>query len=82
MRQSAADLDAHPPPSPPTRGRSGSPPPRSLDLGSVSGENLVQAVNAISGSRSHLKTKKQADEDAGRERSRYRFQRRKRTKGE
>jgi hypothetical protein len=49
-------------------------------VGSVSGENLVEAVNIIGGSRSHLKTRKQAEEDAARERSRYRFQRRKRTK--
>jgi hypothetical protein len=88
MRQCAADLDAHPPPTPPappTAGPRGShPSPRysSLSLGGVSGENLVRAVNANVVTRSHLKTKKQAEEDAARERSRYRQQRRQRTKGE
>jgi hypothetical protein len=90
MRQSAADLDAHPPPAPPAPTppgrRAAHPSPRysSHSLGSVSGENLAQAVKTIgaSGSRSYLKTKEQAAEDEARERGRYRHQRRQRGKGE
>jgi hypothetical protein len=85
MQQSAADLDAHPPPTPSPPGPRGShpqPTPRCHSPNVVSEEALVQAFKTIGASRSHLKTKKQAEADAANERSRYRHQRRQRGKGE